>query len=299
MERLRAAPRCGEPYAGGMDVAALPSLPSLAADCANCAGLCCVALAFAKSADFAFDKAAGDPCVNLDDGFLCRIHPQLRDRGFKGCTVFDCFGAGQHVTQHTFGGATWHDGGATRDGMFAVFPIVRQLHELLWYLREALRLPAADRLHPRLRAAEQAVRAAADDTADRIRALDVDALRAPAADLLREAARLTREAATRSSGLRRDQKAAARKPRVAATRLRPGADLLGADLRGADLRAAELRGALLIAADLRDADLSFAELLGADLRDALFVTQTQVNAATGDASTLLPAGLSRPSHWRS
>ena len=38
---------------------------------------------------------------------------------------------------------------------------------------------------------------------------------------------------------------------------------------------------------------------GADLRDALFVTQTQVNAATGDASTLLPAGLSRPSHWRS
>jgi len=309
VERLRAAPRCGEPYAGGMDVAALPSLPSLAADCANCAGLCCVALAFAKSADFAFDKAAGDPCVNLDDGFLCRIHPQLRDRGFKGCTVFDCFGAGQHVTQHTFGGATWHDGGATRDGMFAVFPIVRQLHELLWYLREALRLPAADRLHPRLRAAEQAVRAAADDTADRIRALDVDALRAPAADLLREAARLTREAATRSSGLRRDQKAAARKPRVAATRLRPGADLLGADLRGADLRAAELRGALLIAADLRDADLSFAELLGADLRDArvhgadlrdaLFVTQTQVNAATGDASTLLPAGLSRPSHWRS
>ncbi|ERK69972.1 hypothetical protein N136_03695, partial [Leifsonia aquatica ATCC 14665] len=140
-----------------MDVAALPSPPSLSADCANCAGLCCVALAFAKSADFAFDKPAGDPCVNLDDDFLCRIHPQLRDRGFKGCTVFDCFGAGQHVTQHTFGGATWHDGGTTRDGMFAVFPIVRQLHELLWYLREALRLPAAEGLHPRLRAAERAV----------------------------------------------------------------------------------------------------------------------------------------------
>lgn len=307
------------------------SLPLLSADCANCAGLCCVALAFAKSADFAFDKPAGDPCDNLDDGFRCRIHPQLRDRGFKGCTVFDCFGAGQHVTQHTFGGATWHDGGATRDGMFAVFPVVRQLHELLWYLREALRMPAAARLHARLRAAESAVRAAADDTPERLRELDVDALRGPAADLLREAARLTREAATRDPGVHRDPRdprattddarrrdprttragaparTPSRRPGVARSRLRAGADLLGADLRGADLRATELRGALLIAADLRDADLSFAELLGADLRDArvdgadlrraLYLTQTQVNAATGDARTLLPEGLARPSHW--
>ena len=67
----------------------------LAADCANCAGLCCVALAFTRSADFAFDKPAGDPCVNLLDDFRCDIHPDLRDRGFKGCTVFDCLGAGQ------------------------------------------------------------------------------------------------------------------------------------------------------------------------------------------------------------
>lgn len=288
-----------------MDSAAL----SLSADCANCAGLCCVALAFAKSADFAVDKAAGDPCDNLDDDFRCRIHPHLRDRGFKGCTVFDCFGAGQHVTQHTFDGATWHDGGATRDGMFAVFPIVRQLHELLWYLREALRLPAAASLHPRLRAAERDVRAAADGTPDHLRELDVDTLRAPAAALLREAARLTREAATREPKRTptRTHAGAPGRSRVAATRLRPGADLLGADLRSLDLRAAELRGALLIAADLRGADLSATELLGADLRDArlegadlrdaLFVTQTQVNAATGDAGTLLPTGLSRPSHW--
>ncbi|MFF2050345.1 pentapeptide repeat-containing protein [Leifsonia sp. NPDC058194] len=281
-----------------MDVAAPPSL---SADCANCAGLCCVALAFAKSADFAFDKAAGDPCDNLDGDFLCRIHPHLRDRGFKGCTVFDCFGAGQHVTQHTFGGATWHDGGETRDGMFAVFPVVRQLHELLWYLREALRLPAAAALHARLRAAERDVRAAADDTPERIRELDVDALRGPAAALLREAARLTREAAGAPT-------THPRQTRVAPSRLRPGADLLGADLRGTDLRGAELRGALLIAADLRGTDLSSAELLGADLRDArldgadlrdaVYVTQTQVNAATGDGRTRLPAGLARPSHWR-
>ncbi|KQR50610.1 hypothetical protein ASF88_15285 [Leifsonia sp. Leaf336] len=271
----------------------------LSADCAACTGLCCVALAFARSADFAFDKAAGEECVNLEDDFRCRIHPQLRERGFKGCTVFDCFGAGQHVTQHTFGGATWRSGDPVRAGMFAVFPIVRQLHELLWYLREALGMPAAAALHPALRASWDDVAAAADAEAEVILELDIDALRDPAAALLREAARLTRE-----SGPQADTRARLRIPR---SRLSPGADLLGADLHGADLRGAELRGALLIAADLRDADLAGAELIGADLRDArlhgarleqaIYLTQTQVDAALGDARTRLPQALRRPSHW--
>lgn len=282
-----------------------PTLPpperALSADCAACTGLCCVALAFARSADFAFDKAAGEECVNLEDDFRCRIHPQLRERGFKGCTVFDCFGAGQHVTQHTFGGGSWRDDadGTMRAGMFAVFPIVRQLHELLWYLREALAMPAAAPLHPLLRASWAEVTAAADAPAAAILQLDLDALRDPAAALLREAARLTRESGPQADTRTRLQ--------VARSRLEPGADLLGANLRGADLRGAELRGALLIGADLRDADLSGAELIGADLRDArlhgaalehaIYVTQTQVDAAAGDARTTLPPGLRRPSHW--
>ncbi|MDN4614074.1 pentapeptide repeat-containing protein [Leifsonia sp. F6_8S_P_1B] len=272
----------------------------LTADCSRCAGLCCVALAFAKSADFAFDKAAGEECVNLDDGFRCRIHPRLRDRGFKGCTVFDCFGAGQHVTQSLYGGATWRDGAEVRDGMFAVFPIVRQLHELLFYLREALTMPAAASLHPALRQAEREVLAASEAEPALILALDIEELRAPAAALLRDAARLTRE--TLPGRPQRDARATARRDR-----LRPGADLLGADLRTTDLRGAELRGALLIAADLRGADLTATELIGADLRDArvdgadltgaIYLTQLQVNAARGDAGTRLPAGLTRPSHW--
>jgi hypothetical protein len=272
----------------------------LTADCASCSGLCCVALAFARSADFAFDKPAGEECVNLEDGFGCRIHPQLRERGFKGCTVFDCFGAGQLVTRHTFGGRSWRDDAGVRAEMFAVFPIVRQLHELLWYLREAFAMPAAAPVRSDLDHIRRRVAAAADAAPADILALDLESLRAPAAKLLREAARLTREAGT--DGDRTVVTRAGRR------RLGPGADLLGADLRGADLRGAELRGAILIAADLRDADLSRAELLGADLRGArlagadvsgaLYLTQPQVNAATGDASTRLPAGLTRPAHWR-
>ena len=266
----------------------------LAADCARCVGLCCVALAFARSSEFAFDKAAGDPCVNLDDDHRCRIHPELRERGFSGCTVFDCFGAGQQVTQHTFGGGDWRERPELRGEMFAVFPIMRQLHELLWYLDEAVRMPAAGSLRPRLLAARDEVLLVADAPADRILSIEVDDLRAPIAGLLRTASRLTRDANVRAATLD--------------SRIAPGADLLGANLAGRDLRGAELRGALLIAADLSGADLSFAELIGADLRDAnirgadlrtaIYLTQVQVNAARGDARTLLPDGLLRPSHWR-
>jgi uncharacterized protein YjbI with pentapeptide repeats len=64
---------------------------------------------------------------------------------------------------------------------------------------------------------------------------------------------------------------------------------------------------VLIGADLRHATLHLTDLLGADLRDtcvhgaelheALFVTQTQLNAAQGDRSTTIPPHLSRPRHW--
>ncbi|MFF1635583.1 pentapeptide repeat-containing protein [Leifsonia sp. NPDC058248] len=278
-----------------MDTPDRGARPELMADCANCFGLCCVALAFARSADFAFDKAAGDPCVNLDDGFRCTIHPHLRDRGFKGCTVFDCFGAGQKVSQHTFAGESWRGDPGRRADMFAVFPVMRQLHELLWYLDEALRMPAAAPIRPDLLRASAEVEAITGFPAERILQTDLEDVRAPVADLLREASRLTRASirALPMTGVRK--------------RVGPGADLMGADLSGLDLRGAELRGALLIAADLSGADLSHAELIGADLRDAelagadlataLYLTQLQVNAARGDARTALPSNIQRPSHW--
>ncbi|MGH3324354.1 MAG: pentapeptide repeat-containing protein, partial [Streptomyces sp.] len=66
-----------------------------------------------------------------------------------------------------------------------------------------------------------------------------------------------------------------------------GARLVAADLRNADLRAADLIGA-----DFRDADLS-----GADLTGSIFLTQPQLDAAKGDATTRIPGGLQRPAHW--
>jgi hypothetical protein len=250
-----------------------------------------VAPAFAASADFAIDKAAGRPCPNLAADLRCGIHAQLRERGFAGCTAYDCFGAGQRVTQETFGGLDWRDAPHEAPRMFAALPVVRQLHELLWLLEDALERSAAAPVHPGLEVARQRVERLAGSGPDELASLDVAGERAPVGRLLARASELVRAAS-----------APGRRPRD-----RARADLAGADLRGADLRAASLRGALLVGARLRGADLRAADLLGADLRgadlrgadlrDALFLTRTQVDSARGDAQTLLPAALDRPTHW--
>ncbi len=258
----------------------------LRADCSRCAGLCCVAPPFAASADFAFDKPAATPCRHLQDDFRCGIHDRLRTAGMPGCTVFDCFGAGQRITQQTFGGRSWREAPELAAAQFAVLPVVRQLHEMLWYLAEALSLPEAVALHDDVRALRSRTEELAAATADRLLALDVAAHRRLVGDLLQ---RVSERVRGRGGADRR------------------GADLVGRDLRGADLRGASLRGALLIGADLRGADLRRADLLGADLRAAdvrgtdlsacLFLTQPQVSAARGDAATAIPAVLRRPGHW--
>ena len=262
---------------------------ALHADCANCFALCCVAHAFARSADFAIDKPAGTPCPNLRDDFGCRIHDRLRPNGFPGCTTYDCFGAGQQISQITFGGRDWRQAPESRQQMFAILPIMRALHELLFYLSDALSFPAARRLHGELReAVEETERLTEREPGDLVR-VDVDAHRHRVNGLLLAASELARAEVGRK---RKDHR---------------GADLIGATLRGADLRGASLRGALLIGADLRGADLRVADVIGADLRDAdlrgadlagcLFLTQSQVDAAKGDAATTLPGALSHPAHW--
>ncbi|MFF6776886.1 pentapeptide repeat-containing protein [Streptomyces sp. NPDC012637] len=266
-----------------------PRHGELRGDCANCFGLCCVALPFARSNDFAVNKSAGDPCRNLRDDFRCGIHTRLRDSGFPGCTVYDCFGAGQHVSQVTFGGVSWREAPETARQMYEVFPVVRQLYELLRYLTEARSLAATRPLHRDLDRALARVTALTGGDAEGLEKLDVAPVRAEVNPLLLKSSALVRAAA---GGKPKNKR---------------GADLIGARLRGAKLRGADLRGALLIAADLGGADLSLADLIGADLRDAdlsgadltgaLFLTQPQLNSARGDAATRLPEGFERPGHW--
>jgi uncharacterized protein YjbI with pentapeptide repeats len=262
---------------------------SLRADCERCFALCCIAPAFSASADFAISKPAGQPCPNLQPDFRCSIHDRLRPRGFGGCTAYDCFGAGQQVAQVTFGGRDWRQAPEIAAQMFGVFGIVRQLHELLWYLSEALAMRPARPLHGELSAALQETERLAGGSPGALAALDVNAHRRNVNALLLRASELVRVAA-------RGQAADHR-----------GADLTGKDLSGAGLAAASLRGACLIGADLSGADLRGADFTGADLRGAdlsgadltgsIFLTQSQVDAAKGDPGTKLPTSLVSPAHW--
>lgn len=271
----------------------------LQSDCERCFGLCCVALPFASSTDFAIDKDGGTPCRHLQSDFRCGVHNSLRQRGMRGCTVYECFGAGQMVSQVTYNGRDWRQAPETAKEMFDVFPIMRQLHELLWYLNEALSLQPAHGIHSDLRSSLEATRRLTQLPAASLLRLDVAAHRAEVNQLLLRTSELVRnDARQKHKGPPVRQKIGGR-----------GADLMGAKLKGADLRYANLRGAYLIAADLRGADLRAADLIGADFRDAdlrganltnsIFLTQFQVNAAKGDASTRLPSSLARPAHWTS
>jgi hypothetical protein len=269
----------------------------LVADCGRCSGLCCVAPAFARSADFALDKPAETPCPHLRTSVPgrsdapCGIHAELLDRGFPGCVAFDCFGAGQRVT------GDWRDGPDAAREAFDSFAVLRGLHEMLWYLTEPL--PEAPRaLREEVAGVGTRVAGLAEGPHG---AVDVDAVRGEVGELLARVSEAVRGSAGPSSG---------RGPGRGHAR----ADLAGQDLRSGRasrraLAGTTLRGALLMGADLREVDLGRADLLGADLRGAdlrgaglartLFLTGPQVSAARGDATTTLPARVRRPAAWAS
>ncbi|MEQ1508018.1 MAG: pentapeptide repeat-containing protein [Myxococcota bacterium] len=246
--------------------------PDLRADCASCTGLCCIGPAFSASSEFAIDKPAGTACPHLASA-RCTIHDQLRERGFSGCDVYDCFGAGQKVSPLP---------PRTR---YRAFGVVRQLHELRWSLAEALAHPAGAPSQDALAALDVEVAAAADADPDGLAAVDVDGLR-------RRVGALLAEVSDRARGPGPDRR---------------GASLIGKNLRAAPLANGSLRGAVLLGADLRGADLRGADLLGADLRGAdlraadlrgaLFLTASQLRSARGDRATNLSVGVPRPAHW--
>jgi hypothetical protein len=162
---------------------------SLRADCSRCFALCCVVPAFTASADFALTKAAGAACPNLAAGDRCTIHPQLRDRGFAGCTAYDCFGAGQQVSQVTFGGRDPRAGDGPARLLAGVFPAVRAVHEMLWYLTEALTLTAAAPLRDAIAAASARIEVLASGGPAELAGLDPGAVRRDAGPLLEEGRR--------------------------------------------------------------------------------------------------------------
>ena len=211
----------------------------LRSDCGSCFGLCCVALTLNKSSDFAIDKPAGKPCPNLEVsdrgvGFGCGIHSRLRGEGFAGCTVYDCFGAGQKVSQVTFAGVNWREEPGSSELMFALLPVMKQLHELLWYVADGLGREVARPVHGELRRVRDGIEAVTRGSAEELIALDVEGERQRVNAVLLRVSELVRG----EWAALVPKKKGGKKRKVD---LR-GADLMGARRAGADLRGVNLRG---------------------------------------------------------
>ncbi|MDQ0430475.1 uncharacterized protein YjbI with pentapeptide repeats [Planomicrobium stackebrandtii] len=267
------------------------------ADCANCFGLCCVALAFTASSDFPVDKAAGVPCKNLEDDFCCGIHRNLRLSGYSGCTVFDCLGAGQKVSQQTFGGISWKDRPQSAQQMFQVLPVMQQLHEMMLYLTQAIERHGKGELETELRKSRKAIYGLTLASAERLLAIDLHQYRVNINELLVQVS----EEVRLKSGRFNKKMIRKKGPNY------QGIDLMGATFQGKGMKGSLFRGTYLIGADLSRADLRNSDFIGADIRNAdlsgadlsgsLYLTQMQLNSAKGNCSTKLPALLSRPAHW--
>jgi hypothetical protein len=260
------------------------------ADCSRCAALCCVAPSFRASSEFAADKGAGVPCPHLVAKRSCGIHDRLRSSGYRGCAVFDCFGAGQHVTQVTFGGSNWQDDLAAAKPVFEVFDVMRRLKELLWHLADAASAVVEGPLHDEVREMRVVLQDLTWQEAGDLERLDVFALQERVMNLLQRATKARREEVADPSGLE------------LATADLSGANLARTNLRGADLRYAVLRkavlaGADLFGADLFGADMRDADVCGARLAASLFLTQMQLEVTSGDGTTTIPPALRPPDHW--
>ncbi|WEK53721.1 MAG: pentapeptide repeat-containing protein [Candidatus Cohnella colombiensis] len=277
--------------------AAIHFRKGLRADCSNCFGLCCTALNIVASNDFAINKSAGTPFPNLQSDFRCQIHSNLRATGFKGCTVFDCLGAGQMVSQITFNGQNWRERPEVAEKMFRVFPIMEQLFEMIAYVAEALSYKASYSLSDQLHEQFELLQSLTKLDADSILALDMMTYRMPINELLSATSEIIRnEFISKISS-----------PKSRRNLNLRGVDGVGKSFKGKDLRATDFRGAYLIASNLQNADLRGVDFIGADLRDAnlsganlstsMFLTQMQINSTKGNKETILPTFLQRPTHW--
>lgn len=275
----------------------LQTINNLKPDCSNCFGLCCVALYFSVQDGFPTDKRAGIPCPNLEENYLCSVHKKLETLGLKGCIAYECFGAGQQISQVTFKGRSWKIDSESKNQMFEVFLIMRQLHEMCWYLTQALSYNLESSLCEEISQVLSETVCITKYPPQSLLEFDLEKHRGKINTLLRKTSKLVQSEI-------RCRKQIKNKTEKTSKMMK---DFFGRDLRKKDFRCTDLDGACLIAANLEGADLSGTNFIGADFRDAnikganlsesIFLTQSQINVAKGNTNTKLPIMISMPKHW--
>lgn len=116
--------------------------------CENCRGLCCVILYFTKMDGFPENKEAKVACHHLQENYHCRIYPSLASHGLKGCMAYDCFGAGQVVSQLVESKKNWKTLLSDKSELIlSAYVAVMKIHQTLWYCSQCLtlRIPVAEK----------------------------------------------------------------------------------------------------------------------------------------------------------
>ena len=226
-------------------------------------------------------RAAG-PASTCSTTTAAASTPRSATDGWPGCTVFECFGAGQQVSQVTYAGVSWREQDNLAE-MGAVLSVMRQLHEMLVHLARS----SGARLTRGHGGARPRSRRSPRADPEALLTFDLD-------DLHERVGRLLADASTRLRARGRQRRPVARGG--------PAGRRLSGDHRGGvvprgDPHPGGPAGPTSARSDLLGADLRDADLRGSDLSTAMFLTQLQVNAAVGDARTSLPPGLQRPPHW--
>ena len=258
-------------------------------DCSKCSGLCCTALFFSKTDGFPKDKIAGEPCMHLLKNYQCKIHSQLKAKKMRGCIGYDCFGAGNQVTEIVYKRKTWNELPKQSKEIFDVFTAVFQLYQIRYFLTEASLLIFADSFSGDIqKLIEEHVRIT-NNSPQIILSFNIEEYRSKANDVLKEICK-------RLHGKENRKDFSCPK------------DFIGKKFRGKDMSGLDLSTKLLIAADFSDcifdgtiflgADTRDTNFTGADLEEAVFLTQGQINAAKGNRSTKIPKHLYYPVTWR-
>ncbi len=258
-------------------------------DCSQCSGLCCTALFFSKMDGFPKDKIAGKPCINLLEDYRCKIHSQLEKQKMKGCIGYDCFGAGQQVTQIIYKGQTWRTLAKQSQEIFDVFCAVFRMYQMRYFLAESMLIIPAEPIREDIQSLLEENIEICQSAPKDILSFDIESYRQRVNPVLRKVCTLLQQT------LHSDEKQSSK---VFMGKSLKGRDMSGLDfstkiLIGADFSNGTFNGTIFLGADTRDTNFS-----NADLSEAVFLTQGQINSAKGNRNTKIPRHLYYPITWR-
>ncbi|MEN1759178.1 pentapeptide repeat-containing protein [Anoxynatronum buryatiense] len=245
-----------------------------------------MALYCTKTDGFPENKEAGVPCKQLMPDFRCRIHSMLAKKGMKGCLAYDCFGAGQKVTQGIYANEDWKKNPEKATEICRVFMMVFQLHQMIWYLLEALSLVTDESERRKFHDLMAAGRQLTTLPVEEMLKVDLTAYHGKVNQVLKQVSSRIASVSSKKAN---------------------NSDYFGKNFKKSNLNGRDFSMAIMVAANLEGCSLKGTNFLGADLRDAnikntdlseaVFLTQMQVNATLGNSNTKLPTTISRPAVW--